>query len=56
MRYNTLSEIPSWGQDAVKKLILSGKLNGKSGKKDSQGYPTDLDLSEDMIRLIVILG
>lgn len=56
MRYNTLSEIPSWGQDAVKKLILSGKLKGKSGKKDSQGYPTDLDLSEDMVRLIVMMG
>lgn len=55
-RYNTMSEIPGWAQPAVKQLIQEGRLNGKSGKKDAQGYPADLDLSEDMIRLIIMLG
>lgn len=55
-RYNTMSEIPDWAQPAVKKLILAGRLNGKGAPRDSQGYPTDLDLSEDMVRLIVMLG
>ena len=55
-RYNSMAEIPAWGQEAVKKLVLAGKLNGKGAPKDAQGYPTDMDLSEDMLRLIVMLG
>ena len=54
-RYNTMSEIPGWAKPSVKKLCLNGKLNGKSGQKDSQGYPMDLDLSDDMLRLVVML-
>ncbi len=54
-RYNSMAEIPAWGQDAVKKLVLTGKINGKGAPKDAQGYPTDMDLSEDMLRLIVML-
>ncbi len=56
VRYQTMAEIPDYAQPAVKRLIAAGKLNGKSGKKDAQGFPTELDLSEDMIRLIVMLG
>lgn len=55
-RYNSMAEIPAWGQEAVKKLVLTGKLSGKGAPKDAQGYPTDMDLSEDMLRLIVMLG
>ena len=50
-----MSEIPGWAKPSVKKLCLNGKLNGKSGQKDSQGYPMDLDLSDDMLRLVVML-
>ena len=45
MRFNTLSEIPAWGQEAVGFLIKRGYLQG-DGK--------NLDLSLDMVRLIVI--
>ena len=55
-RYNSMAEIPAWGQESVKKLVLAGKLRGKGAPKDAQGYPTDMDLSEDMLRLIVMLG
>lgn len=53
-RYNTVAECPSWAQDTVRKLIRTGCLGG-SGTKDAQGQPADLDLSQDMIRLLVIL-
>ena len=56
MRYQTMNDLPSWAQPAVKQLVKAGKLNGKSGKKDAQGYPVDMDLSDDMIRLIVMLA
>lgn len=46
VRYNTISECPSWAQDTVKKLVSKGYLSG-----DSKG----LDLSADMVRLLVIL-
>ena len=55
-RYNTIAELPDWAKPAVQKLCWAGKLKGKTGNKDTQGYPTDLDLSEDMIRMIVMLG
>lgn len=54
-RYNTIAELPDWAKPAVQKLCWAGKLKGKSGNKDANGFPTDLDLSEDMIRLIVML-
>lgn len=53
-RYNTVAECPGWAQDTVRKLIRTGCLGG-SGTKDAQGQPADLDLSQDMIRLLVIL-
>ena len=53
VRYNTVSECPGWAQETVRKLIRNGCLSG-NGKKDAQGMPTDLDLSHDMVRLLVI--
>lgn len=53
VRYNTVKECPVWAQETVRKLIRNGCLSG-NGKKDAQGMPTDLDLSHDMIRLLVI--
>ena len=53
-RYNTVAECPSWAQDTVRKLIRKGYLGGNGTKKDAQGLPADLDLSNDMVRLLVI--
>lgn len=56
MRYNTIAELPEWARPAVQRLIDAGKLNGSGTKKDAAGNPADLDLSEDMVRLIVMLS
>lgn len=53
MRYNTVAECPSWAQPTIKKLIKKKYLGG-SGAKDAQGNPTDLDLTMDMIRVLMI--
>lgn len=45
-RYNTLAECPVWAQDTIRKLMDNGHLNGTG---------TGLDLSHDMVRLLVIL-
>ena len=44
MRYQKLSEIPSWGKATVDKLIKQGII---------QGNTKGLDLSEDMLRILV---
>ena len=46
LRYNTVQESPQWARKTIQKLIDKGYLNGTG---------TGLDLSEDMIRLLVIL-
>jgi len=53
MRYQTVEQVPSWGRETVEKLIGKGYLTG-SGLKDAQGRPADLNLTEDMLRLLVI--
>lgn len=53
-RYNSIDELPKWAKPTVKKLIDRGFLRGTGGKRDKEGYPTGLDLSEDMVRLLVI--
>lgn len=58
-RYQTMAEIEKaapWAVEKVQRLIQAGKLNGKSGQKDAKGNPTGLDLSEDMLRIIAMLG
>lgn len=54
VRYNTYDEIPSWAKPTIKMLIEKGYLRGSGAPKDKNGYPTDLDLSFDMIRMFVI--
>ena len=54
-RYNTVAECPAWTQDTVRKLIRHGSLGGSTGKKDSQGLPAGLDLSGDMLRVLVTM-
>lgn len=56
-RYNTVSEISEgapWAVGTVEKLIDKGYLRG-GGLRDVQGRPADLDLSRDMLRILVIL-
>lgn len=56
VRYNTIQEIREsipWATETVEKLIKNKILQG-SGKTDTQGYPIDMNLSEDMVRLLVI--
>lgn len=54
-RYNTLMEISEdcpWAVETVAKLIEKGVIKG-SGTKDKFGRPADMDLSRDMLRLLV---
>ena len=56
MRYNTMKEIEEGADYAlptVQKLVSLGYLQG-SGKKDEDGYPADMNLSKDMLRILVI--
>ena len=55
-RYNTVAEIEqaaSYAVATINKLIDKKALTGH-GKKDANGKPADLDLSEDMLRTFVI--
>lgn len=52
-RYDTVAALPDWARGTVVKLINGGVIRGESGKKDADGYPTGLNLSYDMIRLLV---
>lgn len=53
-RYDTVAGCPSWAQSTVDKLVAMSYLTGSSGKVDDQGRPADLDLSRDMLRILVI--
>lgn len=46
MRYNTIEEVPDYAKETISKLVDAGSL---------QGNGEGLDLSEDMIRILVIL-
>ena len=45
MRYNNINEVPEWGKATINKLITNGSFADKNS----------LDLSEDMLRVFVIL-
>lgn len=53
-RYNTIAQLPEWAKLPIKKLCRLGVLEGHTAEKDANGYPATLDLSMDMIRLLVI--
>lgn len=56
-RYNSLAEIREsapWAVETIEKLIDVGAIRG-SGAKDEQGRPADMDLSADMLRLLVMV-
>lgn len=41
-----------YAEDTVRKLIAMGAIRG-SGKVDANGDPADMDLSRDMLRMMV---
>lgn len=45
-KFNTIEEVPNYGKSTVEKLVDSGALKGNEN---------GLDLSEDMLRILVIL-
>ena len=55
--YDTMSQIRAeagWAAPTVEKLCKAGALRGGTGKQDADGYPVDLHLSEDALRILVI--
>ena len=52
-RYNTMAQLPSYAKETIRKLVDAGAIAG-GGKKDANGDPADMDLSHDMVRLLVI--
>jgi len=55
VRYNVIADMPIWGQPTIIKLCDKNLLRGQGGPRDENGRPADLDLSIDMIRVLVIL-
>lgn len=56
-RFNTMAEIRAYSKDAataVQKLIKAKALGGTTGKRDAEGNPEGLNLSEDMLRTFVV--
>lgn len=53
-RYNTVGDMPEWAKPTIIKLVDAHRLNGGGSAHDSDGRPADLDLSLDMLRLLVI--
>ena len=49
VRFKTVEEMPKWAQEDVQKLIDAGFLKGKGGD-------AGLDLTEDMVRTLIICG
>lgn len=54
MRYNRVDQLPDWAQGTITKLCRSGILQGHTAETDAYGLPVTLDLTLDMIRLLVI--
>ena len=54
MRYNKISEMPSYAQPTIIKMVDAGLIGGTgTGAKDENNRPADLDLSIDMIRVFI---
>lgn len=54
-RYDTVDSLPSWAKPTIRELINAGCIRGNGTAYDDQGYPADLDMSHDMVRILVIL-
>lgn len=56
-RFNTIAEIEAaapWAADTVRKLCDNFILLGGGATADENGYPTSLDMSMDMLRILVM--
>lgn len=53
-RYNTMAELPEWAQATIQSLIAKGCIQGGGTAYDADGNPADMDLSHDMLRLLVM--
>lgn len=56
-RFNTIAEIEAaapWAADTVRKLCDNFILRGGGAAADENGYPVELDMSTDMLRLLVM--
>lgn len=56
-RFDTMEQVEKflpWAAPTLRRMIDAGHIAG-SGKKDANGDPADMDLSRDMIRLLVML-
>lgn len=52
-RFNKISDMPSYAQPTIIKMVDAGFIGGAGTKKDENNRPADLDLSIDMIRVFV---
>ena len=52
-RYNKISEMPSYAQPTIIKMVDGGFIGGAGTKKDENNRPTDSDWFIDMIRVFV---
>jgi hypothetical protein len=56
-RYNTMADIEkgaSYAVPTIQKLCKLGGISGSGTKKDENGYPADMNLSLDMIRMFMV--
>ena len=53
-RFNMVAELPDWAKPTIRKLCDYGYLRGGETVYDVNGRPADLDLSMDMIRVMVM--
>lgn len=53
-RYNTVGELPDWAKPTIRKLVRAGVIEGKTSAVDDAGLSASLDLSMDMLRLLVM--
>lgn len=54
-RFNAIKEMPPYATATISKLVEKKFLTGYGTKKDEDGRPADLDLSVDMLRMLVVL-
>ena len=52
-RYNKIADMPEWAQSTVRKLADGGIIRGSGTAMDEEGRPADLNLTEDMLRMLV---
>lgn len=56
VRYQAIAEAPDYAQATLTKMVDKGYIGGTgTGAKDANGRPADLDLSNDMVRILVML-